>query len=155
MPKQQNTIKAILNEYTNTFSALEKIVKGIDANTLVHIFDKETKDIDCASIQNILEHVCSSGYFYIEMIQEFKKLPIEKGNKKLRYFSSSEYIHEFKKVIQFTENTLLQLDDKDFGNSENLNTSWGQKYDLEQLMEHAIVHVMRHRWQIEKFLFCI
>ena len=28
---------------------------------------------------------------------------------------------------------------------------WGPQYDLEQLLEHAIVHILRHRRQIEKF----
>jgi hypothetical protein len=32
------------------------------------------------------------------------------------------------------------------------NTAWGQVYDFEQFMEHAIVHVLRHRRQIERFL---
>ena len=27
----------------------------------------------------------------------------------------------------------------------------GQSYDAEQLLEHAIVHILRHRRQIEKF----
>jgi hypothetical protein len=29
---------------------------------------------------------------------------------------------------------------------------WGPVYDLEQLLEHMIVHVLRHRRQIERFL---
>jgi hypothetical protein len=29
---------------------------------------------------------------------------------------------------------------------------WGPTYDLEQLLEHAIVHVLRHRRQIERLL---
>jgi len=29
---------------------------------------------------------------------------------------------------------------------------WGQSYDLEQLLEHAIVQVLRHRRQIERLL---
>lgn len=31
-----------------------------------------------------------------------------------------------------------------------MRTSWQVTYDLEQMLEHAIVHVMRHRRQIEK-----
>lgn len=30
-------------------------------------------------------------------------------------------------------------------------TSWNQVYDIEQVTEHAIVHILRHRRQIEKF----
>ena len=152
MKKKQNAILALLHEYKSTFDALEKVIQDIDTNTLTHIFDSETKDPDCASIQNILEHVCSSAYFYIEMIQKFKDLPIEKYNKEILYSSSLAYAKEFQKALNFTEKTLLLLSDEDFENPEKLTTSWGQKYDIEQLIEHAIVHVMRHRLQIEKFL---
>ena len=31
-------------------------------------------------------------------------------------------------------------------------TSWGQRYDIDQLLEHAIVHVLKHRRQIERFI---
>ena len=31
-------------------------------------------------------------------------------------------------------------------------TGWGVTYNLEQLLEHAIVHILRHRRQIEKFV---
>ena len=33
-----------------------------------------------------------------------------------------------------------------------INAGWGPTYDVEQLLEHAIVHVLRHRRQIEKFM---
>jgi len=29
---------------------------------------------------------------------------------------------------------------------------WGVTYDAEQMLEHAIVHILRHRRQIEIFL---
>ena len=33
-----------------------------------------------------------------------------------------------------------------------IKTRWGQLYDVDQLFEHAIVHVLRHRRQIERFI---
>jgi len=33
-----------------------------------------------------------------------------------------------------------------------MKTSWGENYDFEQLLEHAIVHILRHRRQIERLL---
>jgi hypothetical protein len=33
-----------------------------------------------------------------------------------------------------------------------IQAPWGPVYDLEQMLEHAIVHVLRHRRQIERFL---
>ena len=33
-----------------------------------------------------------------------------------------------------------------------IQTGWGQTFDVEQLLEHAVMHVHRHRRQIERFL---
>ena len=33
-----------------------------------------------------------------------------------------------------------------------MQVRWGPTYDFEQLFEHAIVHVLRHRRQIDRFL---
>lgn len=33
-----------------------------------------------------------------------------------------------------------------------IHVRWGVTYDLEPLLEHAIVHVLQHRRQIEKFI---
>jgi len=32
---------------------------------------------------------------------------------------------------------------------------WGQRYDEDQILEHAIGHILRHRRQIERFLLRI
>jgi len=37
-------------------------------------------------------------------------------------------------------------------NQKKVLVKWGQLYDVEQLFEHAIVHILRHRRQIERFL---
>lgn len=32
-----------------------------------------------------------------------------------------------------------------------IDTRWKVTYDFEQLLEHAIVHILRHRRQVENF----
>jgi hypothetical protein len=34
-----------------------------------------------------------------------------------------------------------------------INSRWGVVYTVEGLLEHAVVHVLRHRRQIEKFIW--
>lgn len=43
------------------------------------------------------------------------------------------------------DNELEQFDD-----SLKIKASWGQVYDIEQMTEHAVVHILRHKRQIEK-----
>jgi hypothetical protein len=33
-----------------------------------------------------------------------------------------------------------------------MEASWGQVFDLEQLLEHALAHLLRHRRQLERWL---
>ena len=35
----------------------------------------------------------------------------------------------------------------------SIKTRWGAIYDIEGLLEHAIVHILRHRRQLEKFIW--
>jgi hypothetical protein len=43
----------------------------------------------------------------------------------------------------------LKLEELD--NEKKILTRWGQVFDYDQLLEHAIVHILRHRRQIERF----
>jgi len=44
---------------------------------------------------------------------------------------------------------------EEYSPQKKIVVAWGQRYDVEQLMEHAIVHILRHRRQIERFLIKI
>ena len=61
-------------------------------------------------------------------------------------------------MFKYTENVFnnypdIKLEENDA--SKKMLVSWGQQYNVEQLMEHAIVHILRHRRQIERFLINI
>jgi hypothetical protein len=53
-------------------------------------------------------------------------------------------------VQLFEDYPTLQIEA--FDNNNKIVVAWGQSYDVEQLFEHAIVHILRHRTQIERFL---
>jgi DNA polymerase III delta prime subunit len=66
----------------------------------------------------------------------------------------AEYLDDLDGVFNFTEKVLEAFNDDDleeFDNALKIKPGWGQLYDIEQMMEHAIVHILRHRRQIEKF----
>jgi uncharacterized damage-inducible protein DinB len=63
-------------------------------------------------------------------------------------------LSEFDAMLEYTRHT---LDGRWEMTAEAINSTvisapWGVTYDLEQLLEHAVVHVLRHRRQIEKFV---
>ena len=149
----QNAVIALLAEYEKAIIELQHVIQDVSQEDLIFIVDQETKNPDCKSIQTILSHVVSSGYSYCVYIQNFKytnSIRPEKANRN----SIVDYINDLNNVLKFTQETFTTIEDdvlEECDSSKKIRTSWGQLYDIEQLMEHAIVHIQRHRRQIEKF----
>lgn len=151
--KKKNAVNAILSEYQKAIFELQSVIQNISDEDLASIIDSKTNDPDCKSIQTVLAHVVSSGYSYCIYIRELKKENIDRPEK-INRKTVSEYKKDLDDVLQFTYDTFSTISDNDlekFDESEKMKTSWKQLYDIEQMMEHAIVHVLRHRRQIENF----
>ncbi|MDN3657611.1 DinB family protein [Ferruginibacter paludis] len=152
--KKQAAIKAILGEYQKAVNALQELIMPLDSLTLTTIVDAGTTDADCRSIQTILAHVVHSGYGYAVYIRKHKNFPGNRPEKELR-LTAVEYKSDLDKLLRFTDRTFGEITDdelEEMNNEKKLLTGWGQHYDIEQMMEHAIVHVLRHRRQIENFV---
>ena len=152
--RNNGAVGALLDEYEKAVLELKKILEGVQDNSLSIIVDAETKDPDCISIQSILNHVLRAGYNYVIAIRNSQGERIEKHTPDL--FSSIESYkialdEMFEYNVQLFESyPALKLETSD--SESKILTSWGQRYDVEQLFEHAIVHILRHRRQIQRFL---
>ncbi len=145
---------ALLDEYEKALIELQDLVKPIQKDELTKIVDHDTEDMDCVSIQSILTHVVESGYTYAISIRKHQGEILE-YREKVRFDSGEEYSNALREMMNDTIQMMddypnMELDEKD--NSKKLITRWGQMYSVEQLIEHAIVHILRHRRQIERFL---
>jgi len=155
--RDNGAIGALLDEYEKAISELKSVIKNIDSNALKIIVDHKTSDKDCESIQTILTHVVSAGYAYVTMIRNHlgETLPF---HEKARLDSSAEYILALDKMFLFNEQLFLDypnINMETYEESEKIKSRWGQSFDVDQMFEHAIVHILRHRRQIERFLLKI
>ena len=151
--KGQNAVKALLGEYKKAILELQAIIEDLEVSELVKIIDLQTDNPDCKSIQTILSHVISSGYSYCVYIRNLKEPSIKRPEKTLKS-SALEYKVALSEVLEYTEETFANILDnelEEFDNAKKIKTLWGRFYDIEQLMEHAIVHILRHRRQIQRF----
>lgn len=145
---------ALLDEYEKSIDELIQLVMTIEPEELTTIVDYKTDDEDCRSIQTILSHVVKAGYTYVVEIRKHLGENIDyRSNVILN--STEAYVASLKEMFEFNiqlfkENTHIKLEEYD--NTKKMVVRWGQSYDPEQLLEHAIVHILRHRRQIERFL---
>lgn len=150
---QKKAVNALLGEYRNVINALQQVIVGISHENLVAVVDAETSDPECVSIQSILSHVVSSGYSYGGYIRKLKKIKDDRPGKVVR-IAVEDYRDDLERLMAYTNETFDTIEDhelEEFDEDKKIKTTWGQVYDIEQMMEHAVVHILRHRRQIEKF----
>jgi len=152
--RTNGAIGALLDEYQRAIEELKVLVQSVSENELIEIVDHQTEDEDCRSIQTILRHVIRAGHIYMADIRKHQ-------GESLSYVvpglmnSGEEYCIGLDRMFAaakelFEEYPTIELEEKE--ESKKILVKWGQSYDVEQLMEHAIVHILRHRRQIERFL---
>ncbi|MBK9728210.1 MAG: DinB family protein [Saprospiraceae bacterium] len=142
---------ALLDVYEKAIEELITVVSNIPNSALTVPLDVKTTDVNCKTIQSILSHVISSGYGYAISIQNLKFKNLDRPEKSF-HENVSEYIEDLTKVFNFTETVFNEIHDHELEQSDNalkIKTSWGQIYDIEQITEHAIVHILRHKRQME------
>lgn len=145
-------VGALMDEYERAVREYEALLREISAEDYQRIADSETEDENCRSIQTVTSHVVSAGFGYANYIREYFSMPAEKYSRE-----SVSYQKAHEKIAAMLDYTIKTLEDKwempdDEMTAVVIKARWGPTFDLEQMLEHAIVHILRHRRQIEKFL---
>ena len=152
--RDHGAIGALLDEYEKALNELIDIIEHINEEDMSQIVDKNTEDKDCRSIQSILNHVLRAGYNYAVEIrrhlgESYEYLDPEIMTSGKAYKKALKGMFVFNEVL-FSDHNELSIEEHD--DHKKIKVRWGQSYDIEQLLEHAIVHILRHRRQIERFL---
>lgn len=144
---------ALLDEYERAIKDLKVCIDGLSDSSLKLIVDHETKDEDCRSIQSILTHVVKAGYDYVVYVRRSQAEKIDLKNRVL-FDTVPEYASALDVMFQYNEQLFEDYPDlklESYDPQDKMLTRWGQIFDVEQIIEHAIVHILRHRRQIERF----
>jgi len=149
---RKGAVGALMDEYERASAELKTILNKISREDFVKIVDPDTKDEDCRSVQTIMNHVVRAGYGYSNYLR--KEFGINSDNPVYQINDAPEAISHFDRMLEYTVQTLegkWEMPDEEM-NKIKIITRWGATLDMETLLEHAIVHILRHRRQIERFL---
>jgi DinB family protein len=149
---RQGAVGALMDEYERAAAELLTILNGITDEEFERIRDTKTQDEDCRSIQTIMRHVIRAGYGYAGYMRTaWGKEPVIRWDEPV---SRGQIPGEMRKMLDYMIETLdskWNLSDQEAMDMK-MTVRWGPVFDFEQLFEHAIVHVLRHRRQIDRFL---
>lgn len=153
MPTAPNpALAALMDEYRRAFIDLRLILEMLSDEEYRQVRDEKTTDDDCRSIATVCHHIIRAGYGYANYLNR-------KGDGSQVDFrsppeSAQRAILEIGRMLDHTHGVLAGLWGQDAQEIDawSFDASWGETYSTEQLLEHAIVHILRHRRQIEHFL---
>jgi uncharacterized damage-inducible protein DinB len=152
----QGGLGAILDEMKKASEELIKVIENISREDFVKIVDSKTADEDCRSIQTICRHVIRSGYGYANYILTALNIPTDSPSvNEMKIEIPNDTVAELRRMIDYNLKQLYEMnresiEEKMF--SVKFFTRWGEEFNFEQILEHAIIHILRHRRQIEKFI---
>jgi len=152
----KGALGAILDEYKKASEELISVIGNVSQNNFIKIVDSKTSDEDCRSVQTVCRHVIRSGYGYANYVLNALGIKIDfpKADE-MTIGKADDAIHEIRKMVQFNIHNLYELNREKI--EENMfslkfTTRWREEFNFEQILEHAIVHVLRHRRQVGKFI---
>ena len=101
-----------------------------------------------------MNHVVHSGYGYANAIRRKISMPHEPLGAERRQIPQTEIDAEIDEVLAYMAETLDGMWEMSYEEIDKFIVSRKDEFseNLEQLLEHAVLHVLRHRRQIEKFL---
>lgn len=151
---RKGAIGALMDEYERAAIELKSLVENIGEDDYTRIVDTETKDEDCRSIQTMMNHVVHAGYGYANGIRRKFSIPHEPLGQERKQIPPSEIGGEIDKVLVYTAETLDGKWEMSYAEMEEIIIMRKENFseNIEQLLEHVIVHILRHRRQTDKFL---
>lgn len=150
---RSGAIGALMDEYERAASELRRLIERIPEDDFVRVVDAQTNSEDCRSVQTIMSHVVRAGYSYADYIREQFSIPSTRPQSTL--LSRQESLEQLDAALRYTAQTLdgrWEMSYEEISRTV-IRSRWGVVYDVESLLEHAIVHILRHRRHIEKFIW--
>ncbi|HYI85055.1 MAG TPA: DinB family protein [Acetobacteraceae bacterium] len=146
---RQGPLGALIDEYERAAGELARLVEGLSDEEYELVRDPGN---EFPSVRAILAHVVAAGHGHAGLVR--KAWGLERGTWSREGFSRQESGPRLRAMLDYTSATLegKWAMTEDEMSAVQMRSGWGVMYDLEQLFEHTIVHVLRHRRQIERLL---
>jgi hypothetical protein len=143
---------ALMDEYAR---AAEDYCRAVEALTPeVYAKPRPSDDPDTVSMQTICAHAVGAARRYSDYIRRARGLPYaDKFVADPQSVATPAVVRPaLAAAMQYTEESLAGWYEDPMAAAQiKFEVRWGPTYDCEMILEHAIVHLLRHRRQIERW----
>lgn len=146
------SLRAILDEYARSIRDFEAVLLTIPADRYTE--RTELADDDFTHIQDIMHHTVGAAHSYAYHItRALDKLDGPFPKRDYSVDTQEVAVAALWEAFDHMVEVLGRIKDWSDNQQAELRfvSRWKQPYDVEQMLEHAIVHILRHRRQIERW----
>ncbi len=145
-------VGALMDEYARAAGDFCRVVETFDQER----FDteRESDDKDTVSVREICRHVGGAAVYYAIDLNKALERPADRPfDARARIHTPGDVRSVLVDALRYTEQAAEPLRSMADEEVEKLTfrVSWGTLYNPEILLEHAIVHLLRHRRQLERW----
>ena len=149
---REGWLGTLLDVYEYVLRNYQEFLQKISSQQFSRKINQNNIDPEFSSVQLITAHVLYCGYTYANYLRR-SYLNLERKNVSVVVQSVGNAITALNDLFGYTAETLNALQRIAIQKLKMpFKTSWDQLFDCELMLEHAIVHFLRHQHQIEKIL---
>lgn len=150
-PGQPGMFGALLDEYARAAEDFCRTVEALPEDLFQR--ERESPDSETVSLRAICGHVAVAAWNYADYIRIARGLPrILRPYEKDAVTAPAAFRPLLAQALRHTEVTVDGCPSDQAGlDALRFQVRWGPTYDPEMILEHAIVHLLRHRRQIERW----
>jgi hypothetical protein len=144
---------ALMDEYARAAEDFCRTVEGLPAGAMD--WERPSDDPDTASVRFLCAHVCGAARRYADYIRAARGLQHESSfvfvPAELR--TPADVRVKLADMLRYTERAIAGIENATEAEIMALafKVRWGPTYDPEMILEHGIVHLLRHRRQLERW----
>ena len=152
-PGRSGAFGALMDEYARAAEDFCRLVEALPADKFEAV--RPGDDPDTVSIRAVCAHAIGAAYRYADYIRVARGASATEPFRfpESRLDSPADVRGHLRDALRYTEKALEGL--YEASESEvaaiTFQVRWGPTYDPEMILEHGIVHLLRHRRQVERW----
>lgn len=150
-PYRPGALAALVDEYHRAAEEFGGVVEALSEEEFAYELYPADPTRAFRSIRTILRHVVASGYLYADYLRRHLGTPPVAPERHLT--TRADALSRMREMLRYSEDTLQgrwEMAGEEI-ESPQIVSDWKVVYSVEQLLEHAIVHLLRHRRQVERY----
>lgn len=140
-----------MDELERATEELGLLIEELTEDEFQTVCNPGAENEEFRSVQAVVNHVVRAGYAHANHLRV--AFSAHGSRAEVPLGTRGQSLEQLAAMLSYMEATLegrWEMTDEQI-EAVKIESRWGPIYDLEQMLEHAVVHVLRHRRQIERF----